>query len=272
MCIATIDFQVVINNTGQHNNEKNIMGWLLLILKSPLVILYILFGFVVIVTLHLLAGDKWYQRKAGKLTIRWWMKVLAVLVGLRVHVRGTPVEGLLVANHISWLDIMALDTVTAARFVSKDDVLKWPVIGLLPKWSGTFFLQRGSAAAVSRLNAEIVAALKQNASVAVFPEGTTSSGEEVHRFYSAILQAGIDSKVPVQPVVIRYYRNGERDTVVPFIGEISFFEHATLILRRFQTHVYLDFGEAFIPQENNRKALSEHLHQQVEKVFSQPLN
>lgn len=248
------------------------MGWLLFILKLPLIVLYILLGFLLIVTFHLLTGNKWYQRKAGKLAICWWMKVMALLIGLHVHVRGRPVEGMLVANHISWLDIIALDTVTAARFVSKDDVLKWPVIGLLPKWSGTFFLQRGSAAAVSRLNAEIVEALKQNASVAVFPEGTTSSGEQVHRFYSAILQAGIDSKVPVQPVAIRYYRNGERDTIVPFTGDIGFFKHAARILRRLQTHVYLDFGEAFIPQENNRKALTEHIYQQVVRVFSQPLN
>jgi len=247
------------------------MKWMLVVLKLPLVLLYILFGFAVIVLLHLLAGNKWYQRRAGKWTIRMWMKALAFLVGLRVHVRGTPVEGLLVANHISWLDIIALDTTIAARFVSKDDVLAWPVIGLLPKWSGTFFLQRGSAAAVGRLNAEIVQALKQEATVAVFPEGTTSSGERVQRFFSAILQAGIDAKVPVQPVVIRYVRNGERDTIAPFINDDGFFKHITAVLGVMRTQVYLDFGEAFIPQENNRKALSEHLFQQVDRIFNSPL-
>lgn len=246
------------------------MGWLLLGLRLPLVILYILMGFVVIVALHLLAGNKWYQRKAGKMTIRIWMKLLALLIGLRIHVRGEPVEGLIVANHISWLDIIALDTQTAARFVSKDDVLAWPVIGLLPKWSGTFFLQRGSAAAVGRLNTEIVAALKEQASVAVFPEGATSNGESVHRFYSAILQAGIDSGVTVQPVVIRYYRHGQRDSIAPFIGGVSFVSHVISVLRQWRTDVFLDFGVAFIPQENNRKALAAHLHQQVEEVFKRP--
>lgn len=247
------------------------MGWLLLGLRLPLVLLYILLGFVVIVTLHLLAGNKWYQRSAGKMTIRIWMKVLALLIGLRVHVRGMPVEGLIVANHISWLDIIALDTQTAARFVSKDEVLAWPVIGLLPKWSGTFFLQRGSAAAVGRLNTEIVDALKQQASVAVFPEGATSNGEQVHRFYSAILQAGIDSGVPVQPVVIRYYRDGQRDTIAPFSDGIGFVMHVMLILRQWRTDVHLDFGAAFIPKENNRKALSTHLYQQIDAVFKRPV-
>lgn len=244
------------------------MGWLLLGLRLPLLVLYILLGFVVIVTLHLLAGNKWYQSRAGKMTIRIWMKVLAILIGLRIHVKGEPVEGLIVANHISWLDIIALDTQTAARFVSKNEVLAWPVIGLLPKWSGTFFLQRGSAAAVGRLNTELVEALKQQASVAVFPEGATSSGERVHRFYSAILQAGIDSGVPVQAVVIRYYRDGQRDTIAPFTDGIGFVRHAALILRQWRTDVHLDFGIAFIPEENNRKALAEHLYQQVDEVFN----
>lgn len=247
------------------------MKWILVALKLPLALIFILFGFVLIVLSHSLAGNKWYQRKLGQYVIMLWSKVLAIILGLRIHARGKPVEGLLVANHISWLDIIALDSATAARFVSKDDILAWPVIGLLPKWSGTFFLQRGSPAAVSRLNAEIVDALKQGATVAVFPEGTTSDGVQVRRFFSAILQAGIDAKKPVQPVVIRYLREGERDTIAPFINDIGFINHVALILGKLRTDVYLDFGDAFIPEEIHRKALTEHLYKEVVKVFNTPV-
>jgi 1-acyl-sn-glycerol-3-phosphate acyltransferase len=247
------------------------MKWFWILLRLPLVLLYSLTGFFIIILLHVLAGKRWFQRNSGKHIIRLWMKLLAWLMGLRVHVRGQPGQGLLAANHISWLDIIALDTVIAARFVSKDDILSWPLIGLLPKWSGTFFLQRGSAAAVGRLNAEIVEALQHQDTVAVFPEGTTHNGEQVHRFFSAILQTGIDAGVPVQAVAIRYLRNGERDTLAPFIDDEGFAENVVRVLGAGRIDVYLDFCEAFVPHDMNRRQLSEHLYHQVKDTFSRPV-
>ncbi len=201
------------------------MKWLLILIRLPLVVAYILLGFLLIFLLHVLAGKQWYMRQSGQRVISLWMSIFAFLIGLKIHVRGQAHPGLLVANHISWLDIIALDAVMACRFVSKDDVLSWPVIGLLPKWSGTFFLQRGSAAAVGRLNAEIVEALQQQSTVAVFPEGKTHNGEQVHRFFSALLQAGIDAEVTVQAVAIRYSRKGERDILAPYIDHDHIVSH-----------------------------------------------
>ncbi len=247
------------------------MKWLWILLRLPVVLVYTLTGFTLIILMHVFAGKYWYQRRSGKHVIRLWMKVLAWLMGLRINVRGQPCQGLLAANHISWLDIIALDAVTAARFVSKDEIMSWPLIGLLPKWSGTFFLQRGSAAAVGRLNAEIVTALQQQATVAVFPEGTTHNGEQVHRFFSAILQTGIDAGVPVQAVAIRYFRKGKRDTLAPFIDNAGFGGHVMRVLGAGHIDVYLDFCDAFVPHDMNRRQLSEHLYHQVKDVFSRPV-
>jgi len=246
------------------------MRWLLILIRLPLVVIYILLGFLAIILLHLLAGKQWFVRPSGQRVIRVWMKAFAFLIGLKIHVRGQPHPGLLAANHISWLDIIALDAVIASRFVSKDDVLSWPVIGLLPKWSGTFFLQRGSAAAVSRLNAEIVEALQQHSTVAVFPEGTTHDGEQVHRFFSALLQAGIDAGVSVQAVAIRYSRESEVDVIAPFIDDEHIVTHLFKILGTGRIDVYLDFCEAFVPHDITRKELAERLQQQIALEFNKP--
>ncbi len=247
------------------------MKWLWILLRLPLVLVYSLSGFLIIILAHVLAGKNWFQRKTGKRIICSWMKGLAWLLGLRIHVRGKPTPGLLAANHISWLDIIALDAVIASRFVSKDDVLSWPLIGLLPKWSGTFFLQRGSPAAVRRLNAEIVTALQHQNTVAVFPEGTTHNGEGLLPFYSAILQTGIDAGVTVQAVAIRYMRNGERDTLAPFIDNEGFVEHVLRVLGAARIDVHLDFCEAFVPHDKDRRQLGEHLYEQINEVFSRPV-
>lgn len=247
------------------------MKWLLILVRLPLVVLFIILGFVAIVVLHLVAGNLWFHRSSGKYIIQNWMRAFAAMIGLKVHVNGHPHTGLLAANHISWLDIIAINSVIASRFVSKDEVLGWPIIGLLPKWSGTFFLERGSAKAVSHLNEEIVEALHQQATVAVFPEGTTHDGDKVHRFYSALLQAGLDAGVTVQALAIRYIRQGERDPLAPFIDDEHIVTHLFKILGTTRTDVYLAFSEAFIPKDMTRKVLAEKLHSQISLQFDKPV-
>jgi len=247
------------------------MKWLLILVRLPVVLVFVVLGFIAIILMHLFAGKKWFHRSSGKVTIQYWMQAFAAVLGLKVHVNGHPHTGLLAANHISWLDIIAINSVMASRFVSKDDVISWPIIGLLPKWSGTFFLQRGSAKAVSRLNEEIVQALQENATVAVFPEGRTHDGEKVHRFFSALLQAGLDAGVLVQALAIRYIREGKRDTLAPFIDDETIVMHLLKILGATRTDVYLAFAEAFIPKDLSRKGLAEKLQKQISQQFTQPI-
>ena len=245
------------------------MRWIRIFIRFPLAVLYMLSGYVTIILLRIFAGKRWYQHRWGRWVIRHWMSLFARLIGLRVHVQGKPVQGLLAANHISWLDIIAIDTVIASRFVSKDDVLHWPLVGLLPKWSGTFFLQRGSASAVSKLNEEIVAGLEQSDTVVVFPEGTTHNGKEIHRFFAALLQPGIDSGVSVQAVFVRYLRDGKLDTIAPFIDGIGFPEHLFRVLGVRNTDIYLYFCEPADTTGLNRKQLSSVLRQQLIAVHSE---
>ncbi|MEU4687607.1 lysophospholipid acyltransferase family protein [Actinoplanes sp. NPDC023714] len=131
--------------------------------------------------------------------------ILAVL-GVRLVWRGpAPRPGsLLVANHVSWLDIVALYAVVPVRLVAKHDVAAWPGIGATAGRSGAIFIDRTRPKALPGTVGEVAAALRAGRSVAVFPEGTTYCGSERGAFRPALFQAAIDAGAPVAPVSISY--------------------------------------------------------------------
>ncbi|HEX5310423.1 lysophospholipid acyltransferase family protein [Aquabacterium sp.] len=145
------------------------------------------------------------ERQRMALTQDWAARLLAAM-GIELVVHGTPHAGakLVVANHISWLDIMAIDAVVPARFVSKAEVGRWPLVGKLVTAAGTLYLQRERRRDAMRVLGLMSQALQQGSTVAVFPEGTTGSGHGVLPFHANLLQAAIDAKVPIQPVSLRY--------------------------------------------------------------------
>jgi 1-acyl-sn-glycerol-3-phosphate acyltransferase len=141
--------------------------------------------------------------------------ILAAL-GVKLVWRGpAPRPGsLLVANHVSWLDVVALLAVTPVRLVAKHDVRAWPGIGVLAALTGTIFVDRSRPKRLPGTVAEVGVALRAGRSVAVFPEGTTFCGAERGRFRPAMFQAAVDAGAPVMPVTIRY---GSPDAA--FVGD-----------------------------------------------------
>ena len=136
---------------------------------------------------------------------RWSAQLLTVL-GIRVLAGGKPRSGavLFVANHISWLDILAINAVHPARFVSKADVRHWPVMGWMVACGGTLFIERERKRDALRVVHQVAEALKAGETVAVFPEGTTADGHALLPFHANLLQAAIATEVPVQPIALRY--------------------------------------------------------------------
>ena len=157
--------------------------------------------------------------------VQWWSARLLVLMGVRLQVEGAPRPGakLLVANHVSWLDILAIHAVCPeARFVSKADVLRWPVLGALIGAAGTLFIQRERKRDALRVVHQMAASLGAGETVAVFPEGTTSDGHGLLPFHANLLQAAIAAEVPVQPVALRYADVfGPVSEAVQFIGDTT---------------------------------------------------
>ncbi len=184
--------------------------------------LHLLRGLVTIALVHPLASPE--TRLAQK---RRWSRRLLEIYGVRIEQRGaSPAPGsLLVANHISWLDVFAINAVQPAAFVAKAEVRGWPVIGWLAARAGTIFLRRGSRGHARVINEEIAAVLGRGANVAVFPEGTTTDGSHVLHFHGALLQPAIAAGHPVQPVAIAYRdASGLRTDVAAYVGDMSLLE------------------------------------------------
>ncbi|MFE9056508.1 lysophospholipid acyltransferase family protein [Streptomyces mutabilis] len=155
--------------------------------------------------------------------VRFWCRWIVRAAGVRVRFTGAaPPEGglLLVANHVSWLDVPLLAAVRPARMLAKSEVRCWPVAGPLAARSGVLFIERDRLRALPDTVAVIARALRAGAAVAVFPEGSTWCGRARGRFRRAVFQAALDAGVPVQPVRIRYL-SGERavGTAAAFVGE-----------------------------------------------------
>jgi 1-acyl-sn-glycerol-3-phosphate acyltransferase len=155
--------------------------------------------------------------------VRRWCRWIVRAAGVRVRITGAaaPTGGLLlVANHISWLDIPLLAAVRPARMLAKIEVRRWPVAGPLAARGGALFLDRDRLRALPDTVARIAQALREVAAVAAFPEGSTWCGRAQGPFRRAVFQAALDAGVPVQPVRIRYRLTGGTPTTVPaFVGD-----------------------------------------------------
>jgi len=136
----------------------------------------------------------------------WAARMLQVL-GIELRVEGEPPSQgpvLLVANHLSWLDILVMHAARHCRFVSKSDVKHWPLIGPLATGAGTLYIERDKRRDALRVVHHMAESLRAGEVVAVFPEGTTGDGSRVLPFHANLFQAAISADAPVQPVALRY--------------------------------------------------------------------
>ncbi|WP_082346118.1 1-acyl-sn-glycerol-3-phosphate acyltransferase [Kitasatospora sp. MY 5-36] len=158
---------------------------------------------------------------------RFWARVVLRTLGVTVHLAGPDGWGpgadggvLVVANHVSWLDIPLLAAGRPGRSLAKTEVRKWPVLGPLIALGGTVFLDRDRLRTLPDTVATVAEVLRSGHPVIVFPEGSTWCGRESGRFRPALFQAAVEAGADVQPVTIRYRLADGRPTSVPaFIGD-----------------------------------------------------
>lgn len=160
--------------------------------------------------------------------IRWWATKMLAVLGIAFECEGTPLRRacLITLNHVSWLDIMAVHAaVPEARFVSKADVKAWPLVSRLADAAGTLYLERERKRDALRVVHAVAGALAAGEVVAIFPEGTTSTGRGLLPFHANLLQAAISTATPVQPVALRFSdATHPVSEAVEFIGATSLFE------------------------------------------------
>lgn len=170
---------------------------------------------------------------------RWlvasWSKSVLYALGVKVEAdlsHQTP-GALVVANHISWIDIFIISSVMPVAFVSKAEVRQWPVIGWLAAKNDTVFLRRGSRGHAREIGQEISSLLSVQKNVAVFPEGTTTDGTHVQHFHAALIQPALAEGYPVLPLAISYWEpSGERSLAPRYDGDISLGQSTRAIIGR----------------------------------------
>lgn len=167
----------------------------------------------------------WLDAAGRQARIRWWSAKMLAAIGVALRVEGAAPRGgcLLVVNHVSWLDIMAVHAVApGARFVSKSDVKGWPLLSRLVDSAGTLYLERERKRDALRVVHAMADALRAGDTVAIFPEGTTSTGHGLLPFHANLLQAAIATATPVQPAALRYAdAHGAVSEAVEFVGRTT---------------------------------------------------
>ncbi|MCC1495419.1 1-acyl-sn-glycerol-3-phosphate acyltransferase [Alcanivorax sp. 1008] len=190
-----------------------------------------------------------------------WLRCLLDILAVRMEVNGVPQQGtaFLVSNHVSWLDIPLIGVQRSVHFLSKAEVRDWPLIGLLARAVGTLFIRRGSGESQSK-SVEIAQHLKLGRTILVFPEGTTTDGRSVKRFFSQLFAAPTLADVPIQPLALRYLdSNGQLDPALAFVGDDEFHLHLWQMLRRDQVVVRLSWGEP-MAANGDRDQLARQAH------------
>jgi 1-acyl-sn-glycerol-3-phosphate acyltransferase len=197
------------------------------IVRASLLTLHVLLG--VLMAIGVLALPFRALRRQVPRLAAWWLRRGVMILGVRVLARGRPHPApvLMLANHISWLDILVLATQSDSGYVAKAEVAQWPLLGWLAQVGGTEFVRRGSHEDLTRVLQRMTRRLKAGQQLTVFPEGTSGAKVLPGRFRPRLLQAAVAARVPVQPVAIYY---GSHPESFAFVGEDSFLRNLWSLL------------------------------------------
>jgi 1-acyl-sn-glycerol-3-phosphate acyltransferase len=199
-------------------------------LRIALLLVHVLAGIAIAATLF----PRLAQPRRNRF-IRAWSRVLLAICGARLAVTGVPLSPalartgvaagsrgrLLLASHISWIDVFAIHAAVPSRFVAKAEIGRWPVLGALVTLVGTLYIERGRRHAVAAMNHRVRDRLREGETVAVFPEGTTTDGRSLLPFHSNLVAPAIEVGCDCWPVALRYTESGRPSTAAAFVGDMS---------------------------------------------------
>jgi 1-acyl-sn-glycerol-3-phosphate acyltransferase len=208
--------------------------------------------------------------------VRRWSKQLLAILAVRVKVSGEPpraadAPAMIVANHISWLDIYSINAVRATRFVAKSEIRRWPVIGWLAGKGGTLFIERARRHHIAEINRQIAAALERGDTFAVFPEGMASAGDAVLPFHASLLQPALACRARLFPVAIRYTRaDGSLCSEADYAGDKSLLDTFLLMLTQRSIHVHLQFLPSLACDGRHRRELAHEAAGLIARALNVP--
>lgn len=224
--------------------------------RGLMFLLHLLTAFLLVALLIAPARARGRRFAQAPALSRWWYRRLCRILRLRLVVTGELAPGvLLVANHVSWLDIPVLGAQGDLCFLSKAEIRAWPLIGWMAEVLGTLFISRGAHQARG-LAEQIAARARDGQVVVIFPEATTSDGSWLRPFHPRLFAAAQDSGAALQPVAIRYGEPDQRDPIAPFIDADQPGPHLRRVLRHPGIRVEARFLPLIPSQGLDRKAMA----------------
>jgi 1-acyl-sn-glycerol-3-phosphate acyltransferase len=218
----------------------------------------------------------WWMRLVGPDTLErraQWNHSCAQMViaalGIRLKITGTPPDrGLLVANHLSYLEVLIFGAALPCYLVSKAEIASWPFFGPLARAGGTLFVDRGSLASAEAVTREIAQRLKGPVPVLFFPEGTSSDGSKLLRFHSRLFTPAVEASIPVTAAAVRYVPdNGSAERNLCWFDDQEFLPHLWKLLGGPNFSAQIEFGEPRI--YTNRRTAANETYAEIQAMREQ---
>ena len=218
----------------------------------------------------------WLGLPRKRALIRRWSARLLRMLSVEARIHGLPEGGLpgnllIVANHVSWLDIFVLNAMQPSRFVAKAELRAWPFIGRLVTGCGTLYIERERRRDTHKVNRHAAEALARGDVVAIFPEGTTTDGRDILPFRGSLLQPIVDAEGHVQPIALRYRTpSGEHSDAPAYVGETSFIESFWRLTGEPRLVVELHVAAALPARARHRRELTRAAEAAIRTVLAPP--
>ena len=200
--------------------------------------------------------------------VQVWSLVMLDRLGIQLVVEGSPpIVGpmLLVSNHISWVDIAVMHATRHCRFVSKDEIARWPVVSTLANAADTLYITRESRRDAMRVVHQMAECLQGGDVLAIFPEGTTGDGSTLLPFHANLLQAAIAADAPVQPVALQFVdaASGQISFAPCYVGDDTLWQSLWRTLCADNLQAVVRFGSPERSQGRDRRTWAADLRQTI---------
>ena len=232
--------------------------YLRLVWRAAYLLMTVLWGLLAVLLLYPLIS-KLRQRRVKKAWSRQMLKACGFELEIHPAHDGSlePQSGELVAmNHISFIDVLALDALRPVHFIAKSEIRNWPVVGILCDRTGTIFIERGRRHAVRDALKTMAQQLNEGEVVAFFPEGTTSDGSHLLPFHANLFEAAVRSGAAVRPVRISYRQHGALTKLAAYIDDLSLVDCALTVFRARGLTVHMQLLERVESEGLNRHGLA----------------
>ncbi len=228
-------------------------------------------------TLLLVIIRYWLLRMRGRLTLERravWVRQSARMVltslGVQYTVEGRPpTRGLVVSNHLSYIDILVLSAAMPCFFVAKVEIGGWPFFGKAARTGGTIFVDRSSLASAMTVAEQMTERLKLSIPIPVllFPEGTSTDGSSVLRFHSRLIDPATSLGAPITTACVRYIiEDGTPEVELCWYGDETFTNHLWKVLGVAGFHAVVQFGESRVYLD--RRTAADQTHDEIEAMRS----